>query len=142
MAGMNMAKCRKVVRAAFAKAKEMGMNPMAVAVVDQGGNLLAFEKQDGAPAGRFLIAQGKANAAVMMGIPSSKTMERAEQQPHFAAAMTGVYGGNFVPLSGGVLIKDKKGGIVGAVGVSGDTPENDVLAAGAGVEAAGFIAEG
>lgn len=141
MAGLNMAKCRKIIRAAFAKAKELELQPVAVAVLDCGGNVLAFERQDGAAPGRFQIAQGKANAAVMMGVPSSKMMERAEQQAYFVSALNGVYGGRFIPVPGGVLVKDKKGAVLGAVGVTGDSSDNDVLCAIAGIEAATFAAE-
>jgi uncharacterized protein GlcG (DUF336 family) len=141
MAGLNLAKCRKIVRAAFAKGRELEMQPLAIIVLDSGGNVLAFERQDGAPVGRFQIAQGKANAAVMMGVPSSKLRERAEKQPYFMDALNGAYDGRFVPVPGGVLVKDKKGTIMGAVGVTGDTSENDALCAIAGIEAATFIAE-
>ena len=64
MAGLNLAKCRKIMRGVFAKGKEMGFQPLSVIVLDEGGNVLAFERQDGASAGRFKIADGKANAAV------------------------------------------------------------------------------
>ncbi|MBR9864082.1 MAG: heme-binding protein [Rhodobacteraceae bacterium] len=141
MAGLNLAKCRKIVRAAFAKGKEMGLQPLSVVVLDQGGNVLAFERQDGASAGRFQIADGKANAAVMLGMPSSRAMERAEIQPYAMNALNGAYRGRFVPLSGGVLVKDRKGTIMGAVGVTGDTSENDAICAVAGIEAAAFSAE-
>jgi uncharacterized protein GlcG (DUF336 family) len=141
MPGLNLAKCRKIVRAAFAKGRELELQPLAIIVLDSGGNVLAFERQDGAAVGRFQIAQGKANAAVMMGVPSSKLMERAEQQAYFVNALNGAYDGNFIPVPGGVLVKDKKGIIMGAVGVTGDTSENDALCAIAGIEAATFTAE-
>ena len=141
MAGMNLAKCRKIMRAVFAKGKELNLQPLSVAILDQGGNLLSFERQDGAAPGRFEIAFGKANAAVMMGVPSSKMMERAEQQAYFVGALNGAYQGQFIPVPGGVLIKDKKGAIMGAVGVTGDTSDNDALAAVAGIEATGFTAD-
>jgi uncharacterized protein GlcG (DUF336 family) len=142
MSGLNQAKCRKIMRAAFAKGKELELQPLSVVVLDDGGNVIGFERQDGAAPGRFKIADGKACAAVMMGVPSSKMMERAEKQAYFVNALNGVYGGRFVPVPGGVLIKDKKGTIFGAVGVTGDTSDNDVLAAIAGIEAAGYLAEG
>ena len=129
------------MRAVFAKGKELKLQPLSVAILDQGGNLLSFERQDGAAPGRFEIAFGKANAAVMMGVPSSKMMERAEQQAYFVGALNGAYQGQFIPVPGGVLIKDKKGAIMGAVGVTGDTSDNDALAAVAGIEATGFTAD-
>ncbi len=141
MAGLNLAKTRKIIRAAFAKGTELELKPLAVAVLDHGGNLLAFERQDGAAPGRFQIAQGKANAAVMMGMPSSAMMQRAEQQAFFVAALNGVFDGKFVPVPGGVLIRDTKGNILGALGVTGDTSENDAACALAGIEAVGLVGE-
>lgn len=141
MTGLNLAKCRKIVRAAFEKGKELDLKPLSVVVLDSGGHVLAFERQDGAAAGRFQIADGKANAAVMMGVPSSAMMARAEQQAYFVDALNGTYGGRFIPVPGGVLVKDKKGVVMGAVGVTGDTSENDALCAIAGIEAATFTAE-
>jgi uncharacterized protein GlcG (DUF336 family) len=91
--------------------------------------------------GRFQIADGKANAAVMMGVPSSALMERAEQQAYFVGALSGVYSGRFIPVPGGALVKDNKGLVKGAVGVTGDTSENDSLCAIAGIEADAFTAE-
>ncbi|MEM7438199.1 MAG: heme-binding protein [Pseudomonadota bacterium] len=141
MAGINQAKCRKMIRAAFAKGKELGLQPLSVAVVDPGGHLIGFERQDGAAPGRFDIAYGKANAAVMMGVPSSKMMERAEAQAYFVTALGSAYDGKFIPVPGGVLVKDKKGVIMGALGVTGDTSDNDAACAVAGIEAASFSAE-
>lgn len=141
MAGINQAKSRKIIRAAFAKGKEMGLQPLSVVILDAGGHVLAFERQDGAAPGRFQIAFGKANAAVMMGMPSSKMMERAEQQAYFVSSLNGAYDGAFVPVPGGVLVRDKKGTVQGAVGVTGDTSDNDAACAVAGIEAASFSAE-
>lgn len=140
-ASINLAKCRKMIRGAFSKGKEMGLQPLSVCVLDAGGHLLSFERQDGAAPGRFAIAQGKANAAVMMGVPSSRMMERAEQQAYFVGSLNGAYDGAFVPVPGGVLVRDKKGTILGAVGVTGDTSDNDAACAIAGIEAAGLTAE-
>ena len=117
------------------------MQPLSVIVVDAGGHCKAFERQDGAAPGRFAVADGKANAAVMLGMPTSKLMDRGEQQPYFANAVNGVYDGRVIPVSGGVLVKDKRGKIIGAVGVTGDTSENDATVAVAGIEAAGLTAE-
>lgn len=134
-------KAKRIINQAFAKGKELGLKPLAVIVLDAGGHCKAFERQDGAAPGRFAIADGKANAAIQLGMPSSKLMERAEQQAYFVDALNGVFGGRIIPVPGGVLVKDKKGNLIGAVGVTGDTSENDVLAAVSGIEAAGLFAE-
>jgi uncharacterized protein GlcG (DUF336 family) len=130
---------RKMIEAARAKGREMGLKPLSVAVLDAGGHLLAFEREDGASPGRFEIARAKAYGAVMLGMPGSAQMARAEGQAYFMAAVNGAFGGRVVPVPGGVLVVED-GAIVGAVGVTGDTSENDAEAAVAGIEAAGFEA--
>lgn len=141
MSGISLAKAKRIIAATFAKGKELDLKPLSVIVVDAGGHCKAFERQDGASAGRYQIADGKANAAVMTELPSSTLMARSEQQPHFATAFSGAFGGRFVPLAGGILVRDKRGNLLGAVGVTGDTSENDAIAGAAGVVAAGFVAE-
>jgi uncharacterized protein GlcG (DUF336 family) len=140
MSDISLNKAKKIISSAFAKGKEARMKPLAVAVVDKGGNLIAFERSDGAPAGRFELADGKANAAIMMGIPTSAIMARAEQQPFLVNALSAAYKGRFIPVTGGVLVTDEAGQIIGAVGVTGDTSENDAAAAVVGIEAAGLSA--
>ena len=129
------------MRAAFEKGRELNLKPLSVVVLDSGGNVLAFERQNGASAGQFQIADGKTSAAVMMGVPSSALMERAEQKAYFVAALSGAYGGRFIPVPGGALVKDNKGLEKGVVGVTGDASESDALYAIAGIEAAVFTSE-
>ena len=131
---------RTIIATARAKGREMGFKPLSVVVLDAGGHVLAFEREDGAAPGRFGIAQGKAYGAVMLGIAGRAQMARAEAQAYFIAAMNGVYDGKFVPVPGGVLVRHN-GAIIGAVGVTGDTSENDVIAAMAGIDAAGLEGE-
>lgn len=138
---LTLKKAKRIIAAAFVKGQEIDLKPLSAIVVDAGGHCKAFERQDGASAGRYSIAEGKANAAVMLEMPTSKIQERAEQQSYFANALNGAYDGRFVPLAGGVLIRNKKGDLIGAVGITGDTSENDAIAAVAGIESAGFIAE-
>jgi uncharacterized protein GlcG (DUF336 family) len=130
---------RTMVEAARAKGREMGLKPLSVAVLDAGGHLLAFEREDGASPGRFEIARGKAYGAVMLGMPGSAQMARAEGQAYFMAAVNGAFGGRVVPVPGGVLVM-KDGAVLGAVGVTGDSSDNDAAAAVAGIEAAGYDA--
>jgi len=129
-----------MVSVAREKGRELGLKPLSVAVLDAGGHLLAFEREDGASPGRFEIARGKAYGAVMLGMPGSAQMTRAEDQAYFMAAMNGAFAGKVVPVPGGVLVKDASGDVLGAVGVTGDTSDNDARAAVAGIEAAGFVA--
>ncbi|TDE40172.1 GlcG/HbpS family heme-binding protein [Antarcticimicrobium sediminis] len=132
---------REIMRAARAKGRELGLNPLSVAVLDAGGNLLAFEREDGAAPGRFAIAHGKAYGAVMLGMAGSAQMARAEAQPYFMAAVNGAFGGQVIPVPGGVLVRDSSGAVIGAVGVTGDSSDNDAAAALAGIVAAGLTGE-
>ncbi len=132
---------REIIGATRAKGREMGLNPLSVAVLDAGGNLLAFEREDGSAPGRFAIAQGKAYGAVMLGMAGSAQMARAEAQPYFMAAVNGAFGGQVIPVPGGVLVRDGSGAVIGAVGVTGDSSDNDAAAALAGIAAAGLTGE-
>ncbi|MGI9370189.1 MAG: GlcG/HbpS family heme-binding protein, partial [Ruegeria sp.] len=91
--------------------------------------------------GRFAIAHGKAYGSVMLGMAGSAQMQRAEGQAYFMAAVNGVYGGQVIPVPGGILLRDKKGDVIGAIGVTGDTSDNDAAAGLAGIEAASLIGE-
>lgn len=132
---------RKIVRKAISTGREMELKPLSVVVLDAGGHVVAFERSDGASPGRFGIAHGKAYGAVMLGMSGTEQMKRAEDQAYFMAAVNGVFGGQVVPVPGGVLLRNKAGKVVGAVGVTGDTSDNDAIAAMAGVEAAALMGE-
>ncbi|WP_322889595.1 MULTISPECIES: GlcG/HbpS family heme-binding protein [unclassified Yoonia] len=141
MSEISISKARTIIRKALATGRELGLKPLSVVVLDAGGHVKAFEREDGASPGRFGIAHGKAYGSVMLGMAGKAQMARAEAQPFFMAAINGVYGGQVVPVPGGVLVRDKKGAVIGAVGVTGDTSDNDVIAAMAGIEAAGLTGE-
>ncbi|WP_299403990.1 heme-binding protein [uncultured Roseobacter sp.] len=138
---ISLNKARTIIRKTLSKGREMEFKPLSVVVLDAGGHVQAFEREDGASPGRFGIAHGKAHGAIMLGIPSSAQMARAETQAYFINAVNGVYDGKLVPVPGGILLRDKKGAVIGAVGVTGDTSENDVIAGVAGIEAAGLIGD-
>ena len=141
MTALGLDESRKIIAAAFEKGRAMGLNPLAVAVLDAGAHVKAFERQDGASNMRFGIAHGKANGALAMGIGSRALFNRAQEQPYFIGAMNGLAGGSLVPVPGGVLVKTMDGELIGAVGVTGDTSDNDEACAIAGIEAAGFVAD-
>ncbi len=138
MSDLTLDQARAVVAAALAKGQELALQPLAVAVLDAGGHLKAFERQDGASLMRPQIAHGKAYGALAMGLGSRALFARAEQQPYFIDAMNALAGGALVPVPGGVLIRDAEGRLIGAVGITGDTSDNDEACAVAGVEAAGL----
>jgi len=138
---LDLPAAQKIVEAALDYAVAHGFKPMAVGVIDARGALKAFAAQDGASLKRGEIALGKANGAVALGMGSRALMKRAETQAYFIDAATSAIGGSLVPVPGGVLIK-QGGVLLGAVGISGDTSDNDEAAALAGVKAAGFEADG
>ena len=127
-----------IVETVITKARELKYNPLVVVVIDSGGHLVAMVREDGNGPLRFGIAHGKASAAVGMGIPSRYFESGGlAQRPQFVNALNGVAGGKFIPVPGGVLIiRDNE--IVGAVGVSGDTSDNDEHVAILGIRAAGL----
>jgi uncharacterized protein GlcG (DUF336 family) len=138
---ISLRKARTIIRKALEKGREMDLKPLSVVVLDAGGHVQAFEREDGAAPGRFAIAQGKAYGSVMLGMAGTAQMARAEQQAYFIASVNGLFGGQLVPVPGGVLLRDKKGAVIGAVGVTGDSSDHDAIAAMAGIEAAGLIGE-
>ncbi len=141
MAEITLRKARMIIRGTLAKGREMELKPLSVVVLDAGGHVKAFEREDGASPGRFTIAHGKAYGSVMLGIAGRAQLARAEAQPFFMGAVNGVFGGQVVPVPGGVLVRDGKGTVLGAVGVTGDTSDNDAATALAGIEAAGLVGE-
>ena len=142
MATITLSRARTMIRKTIEAGKAGGMKPLSVVVLDAGGNVVAFERGDGAAPGRFELARGKAYGAVMLGMGGTAQMQRAEAQAYFMTAMNGVYGGRVVPVPGGILVRDKRGAVVGALGVTGDASENDLAAGLAAIEAAGFSGEG
>mgnify|MGYP003130402652 CR=1 FL=1 len=142
MTNITLDAARTIVAAARAKGQEMGLKPLTVAVLDTAGNLKALEREDGSSNMRPDIAIGKANGALCMGLGSRALFERAKAEPFFIQAMNELAGGSLVPVAGGVLIKDDQGAIIGACGITGDISDNDETAAIAGIEAAGFVADG
>ena len=138
---VSLRKARTVIRRTLEKRREMELKPLSVVVLDAGGHVIAFEREDEAAPGRFAIAHGKAYGSVMLGMAGTAQMARAEGQAYFMAAVNGVYGGQVIPVPGGILLRDRKGAIIGAVGVTGDTSDNDAQVGLAGIEAAGMIGE-
>jgi uncharacterized protein GlcG (DUF336 family) len=132
---------RTIIAGARAHASSAGFKPLTVVVLDAGGHVVAVEREDGSSMKRFEIGFGKAYGALSLGMGSRSIMGRAEQQPSFVAAVTSAVGGTLVPVPGGVLVRDDGGDLVGAVGVTGDTSDNDEAAAVAGITGAGLTAQ-
>ena len=138
---ITLSQARQVVDASLAKGRELGLKPLSVVVLDTRGSVVAALSEDGCAQLRPKVAHGKANAAIGLGMGTRALMNRAEQQAYFVQAVNGVLGGDMVPVPGGVLIRTAEGELVGAVGISGDTSDNDEAAALAGIAAAGLTAQ-
>ena len=142
MSKLTLDQASTIIDATLAKGREMSLKPLTVVVLDDGGNLKAFKREDGPGAAlRPQIAFGKAFGAVGMGIASRLLEKRAIERPHFIDAVAGASGGRLVPAAGGVLIRDTDDEVIGAIGVSGDTSDNDAICGVAGIEAAGLTAD-
>ena len=129
-----------IVDVALTKGRETNCAPLTVAVLDAGGHLVAFKREDKSGILRFDIAFGKAWGALGMGFGSRELADRAGKNPLFFGVLATVSQGRLVPVPGGVLIKDAGGAVLGAVGISGDTSDKDEVCAVAGIEAAGLTA--
>jgi uncharacterized protein GlcG (DUF336 family) len=141
MTELTLAKAQTVISAALAHARGKSLPPMVVAVLDARGVLKAFAAEDGSALRRADIAIGKAHGALSMGVGSRTLGKRAEERPHFIAAVTHAIGGSLVPVAGGVLIRGSDDSVIGAVGMSGDTSDNDEACVLAGLAAAGLAAD-
>lgn len=138
---LSLSQAKTITEAALAKGREMGLKPLSVVVMDNRASLVMVMSEDGVAQMRARIAHGKASAAVGMGIGTRALMNRAEQQAYFVQSVNGAFGGDMVPVPGGVLIRDDAGTLLGAIGISGDTSDNDETAALAGIAAAGLTAQ-
>jgi uncharacterized protein GlcG (DUF336 family) len=138
MSKLTLAQANKIIEVAFAKAHEMKVKPLAVAVLDESGNVKSLQRQDDASMLRNDIAIGKAWAAVGMGVASRTLLERSKGNPSFFGALAATAQGKFIPQTGAVVIKDKQGNVIGAAGASGGTGEEDEAVCMAGIEATGL----
>ncbi len=140
MFGPTLTEANRIVATVIERAAVLGLKPIGVAVLDAGAHLVAFQRQDEASFLRFEIAYGKAYGALAVGVGSRAVARMAVERPNLALGLSGASAGKIVPLPGGVLIL-RNGKIIGAVGVTGDTSDNDELCAVAGVEGVGFEAQ-
>jgi uncharacterized protein GlcG (DUF336 family) len=130
---------RTILDAALAKAAEARLKPLVVTVLDARGCVKASAAQDGTSLMRGEIAHGKAYGALALGMGSRAIFQRAQEQPYFVDAINTLAKGALVPVPGGVLFSDAAGTLLGAVGVSGDSSDNDEICALAGIAAAGLV---
>ena len=138
MTTLTLAQANIIIAAALAQSKASGYKPMGIAVLDAAGNLKAYASEDGASMFRFDIARAKAWGAVGMGASSRVLGQRAKDNPNFFVSLSATSGGKFLPQTGAVVIQDASGQIIGAVGASGGTGDEDEAICIAGVKAAGL----
>ena len=137
---LTLEKAQEIISTVLSEGNASGFKPLTVAVLDAGGHLKAMARSDGTSTLRPKMAHGKAHGCIALGLGGRAIYKRAKEQPYFIQAMNSLADGALVPVQGGVLIRDGSG-IIGAVGVTGDTSENDEACAIAGIEAAGFVAD-
>ncbi len=136
-----LAQAQTIIAKTLDQAVAAKMKPLGAVVMDARGVVIAAAISDGSSLGRFDIASAKARACVMFNTGTRGVEKLAKDRPHFFHGATSAIAGGLVPVPGGVLIKDKSGAIMGAIGVSGDTSDNDEIAAMAGIAAAGLVGE-
>ena len=141
MSSLTLAQASTIVDVALKTGRDAKFAPLTVAVLDAGGHLVAFKREDKSGILRFDIAFGKAWGALGMGFGSRELADRAGKNPLFFGVLATVSQGRLVPVPGGVLLRNAAGDVVGAVGISGDTSDKDEACAIAGIEAAGLKAD-
>ncbi|WP_341988114.1 heme-binding protein [Azorhizobium sp. AG788] len=141
MSELTLDQAQTIVATALEKSRSLALSPLAIAVLDARGALKAFAAQDGTSLKRAEIALGKARGALALGMGSRSLFRRAKDQPFFISAAASATGGDLVPVPGGVLIRDADRKVIGVVGISGDTSDNDETCAVAGIVAAGYLAD-
>ena len=138
---LTLAAAAQIVDKAIASRLQEGVLPLAVAVLDAGGHLVAFKREDGCGVLRYDIAVGKAAAALGMGMSTRLIRDRLAARPAFISALAAAADGRFIPTPGGVLILDAAGTAIGAIGISGDASDKDEYCAIAAIRATGLGSE-
>lgn len=140
MSRLTLRQANTIIEHALAKARELKIKPLAVVVLDESGNVVSGQREDGASMFRFDVALGKAWAAVAMGCSSRSLAKRAKDNPNFMITLSATAKGKFLPQTGAVLIRSAEGEILGAAGASGGTGEEDEACCAHGAEQAGLKA--
>jgi len=141
MSRLTLKQANTIIEKAFAKAREMKIKPLGVVVLDDSGNIVSAQREDGASMFRLDIARGKAWAAVAMGASSRALNKRAKDNPNFFVTLAATAQGKFLPQTGAALIKNAAGEIIGAAGGSGGTGDEDEACCAYGIGQAGLVAD-
>jgi len=127
VSNLTLAQADIISNAALANARKLGFAPMTVAVLDAGGHVVVLKREDGASIMRPELATAKAWGALGMGFGGRELARRAQKMPAFFEALNSISDGRMAPVAGSALLRDAARKVVGAVGVSGDTSDNDEL---------------
>ncbi len=138
---MNLELARQLIRDALSHGRTLELKPLSVVVLDPGGYPVAFEREDGASNLRFKMAHAKAFGSLGLGMGSRGIFNRAEQQPYFIESVNTMADGQLLPVPGGVILRDSSDQIVGALGITGDTSDNDEACAVFAIEQTGYVAD-
>ncbi len=138
MTMITLTQSNRIIEAIFSRGRELSCRPLSAVVVEPGAKVKAFQKEDGSSMMRFEMAYGKAYAALALGRSSKLVRVRAEERPMFMQYLIRASGDQLFPEGGGMLIRDKDGEVIGAIGVTGDTQERDEELAVHGIHAAGL----
>jgi len=141
MAKVTLEQANTIISAGQLKGREMGIGPLTIVVLDDGGHLVSMQREDKSGILRFEIAFGKAWGGLAIGRSSRANETDILTREHFGVALAAASNGRIIPVAGGVLILDNDGNVSGAVGVTGDSSDNDESCAVAGIEAAKLIAK-
>ena len=139
---LTLASAQSIITHALAKSHERKFKPLCVVVLDARGSVVASATEDGSSLKRFNIAHAKAQGSLAFNMNSRGLEKLAIDRPHFVTGAIAAVGGALIPVAGGVIIRNAERQVIGVVGVSGDTSDNDEIAAIAGVQAAGLLADG
>lgn len=138
MAKVTLEQANTIIAAAQAKGRELGIGPLTIVVLDDGGHPVSMQREDKSGILRYEIAFGKAWGGLAIGRSSRANETDILTREHFGVALAAASNGRIIPVAGGVLILDAAGDVAGAVGVTGDSSDNDEACAVAGIEAAGL----
>jgi len=141
MAKVTLEQANKIIAAGQAKGRDLDIGPLTIVVLDDGGHLVSMQREDKSGIMRFEIAFGKAWGGLAIGRSSRANEADFLTREHFGVAIAAASGGRVIPVAGGVLIRDADGNVAGAVGVTGDSSDNDEACAVAGIEAPGLTAQ-
>ncbi len=141
MSGMTLDLANAIIGGTLNAARERNLKPLSVVILDAGGHDVALQREDGSGIMRVDVARGKAWGALGFGMGSRELNRRAQNNPQFFAALAATSDGRMIPNPGGVLIRDAAG-IIGAIGVSGDTSDSDEACAIVAVQQSDLIADG